>query len=74
MALRLAATHAIRLAAQIVDSVYTACGATVAFNGNLIQRHFLDMHVITQHSQGRLAHYELVGKHCLGLQIDESRL
>ncbi len=72
--LRLAATHAIRLAAQIVDSLYTACGATVAFNGHLIQRHFLDMHVITQHSQGRLAHYELVGKHCLGLQIDESRL
>ena len=72
--LRLAATHAIRLAAQIVDSLYTACGATVAFNGHLIQRHFLDMHVITQHSQGRLAHYELVGKHCLGVQIDESRL
>ena len=74
MNLRLAATHAIRLAAQIVEQVYTACGATVVFDGHLIQRHFLDMHVITQHSQGRLAHYELVGKHTLGLQIDESRL
>jgi alkylation response protein AidB-like acyl-CoA dehydrogenase len=73
MNLRLAATHAIRLAAQIVESVYTACGATVVFDGHLIQRHFLDMHVITQHSQGRLAHYELVGKHTLGLPIDESR-
>jgi alkylation response protein AidB-like acyl-CoA dehydrogenase len=72
--LRLAATHAIRLAAQIVDSLYTACGATVVFNGHLIQRQFLDMHVITQHSQGRLSHYELVGKHCLGLEIDETRL
>jgi alkylation response protein AidB-like acyl-CoA dehydrogenase len=74
MNVRLAATHAIRLASQIVDSVYQACGATVVFDGHLIQRHFLDMHVITQHSQGRLAHYELVGKHNLGLQIDESRL
>jgi alkylation response protein AidB-like acyl-CoA dehydrogenase len=74
MNLRLAATHAIRLSAQIVESVYTACGATVVFDGHLIQRHFLDMHVITQHSQGRLAHYELVGKHTLGLPIDESRL
>lgn len=74
MNVRLAATHAIRLAAQIVESVYTACGATVVFDGHLIQRHFLDMHVITQHSQGRLAHYETAGKHSLGLPIDESRL
>ena len=74
MNLRLAATHAIRLAAGIVESAYTACGATVVFDGHLIQRHFLDMHVITQHSQGRLAHYETVGKHSLGLPIDESRL
>ena len=35
---------------------------------------FTDMHVITQHAQCRLAHYEIVGKHCLGLEIDESRL
>jgi indole-3-acetate monooxygenase len=85
--LRVAATHAIRLAAGIVDSLYTACGATVVFEGaadaeadparragHLLHRLFHDMHVITQHSQGRLAHYELVGKHLLGLQIDESRL
>jgi alkylation response protein AidB-like acyl-CoA dehydrogenase len=72
--LRLAATHAIRLAAGIVDSLYTACGATVVFDGHPLHRLFHDMHVITQHSQGRLAHYEIVGKHSLGLQIDESRL
>jgi alkylation response protein AidB-like acyl-CoA dehydrogenase len=74
MNLRLASTHAIRLAAGIVDSLYTACGATVVFEGGLLQRLFQDMHVITQHLQGRIAHYELVGKHALGLQIDESRL
>src|SRR6185295_638499 len=72
--LRLAATHAIRLAAQIVESLYTACGATVVFDGHLIQRLFQDMHVITQHGQARLAHYEIVGQHCLGLDIDDSRL
>ena len=71
---RLAATHAIRLAAQIVENIYSASGATAAFEGNLIQRHFQDIHVITQHVQGRLAHYELVGQHWLGLTIDESRL
>jgi indole-3-acetate monooxygenase len=72
--LRLAATHAIRLSAQVVENIYSASGATAAFEGNAIQRYFQDIHVITQHVQGRLAHYELVGQHCLGLTIDESRL
>jgi hypothetical protein len=72
--LRLARTHGIRLAAQIIHTVYNAAGATAAYEGNLIQRHFQDIHVITQHLQGRLAHYELVGRHWLGLPIDEARL
>jgi alkylation response protein AidB-like acyl-CoA dehydrogenase len=72
--LRLATTHGIRLAAQIIDTVYNAAGATAAYEGNLIQRHFQDIHVITQHLQGRMAHYELVGRHWLGLPVDEGRL
>lgn len=72
--LRLAATHAIRLAAQLVENIYTACGATAIFEDSLIQRHFQDIHVITQHVQGRLSHYETVGQHWLGLPIDTSRL
>jgi alkylation response protein AidB-like acyl-CoA dehydrogenase len=72
--LRLATTHGIRLAAQVIDTVYNASGATAAYEGNLIQRHFQDIHVITQHLQGRMAHYELVGRHWLGLPIDEARL
>jgi alkylation response protein AidB-like acyl-CoA dehydrogenase len=72
--LRIATTHGIRVAAQIIDTIYNASGATAAYDGNLIQRHFQDIHVITQHLQGRLAHYELVGRHWLGLPIDENRL
>jgi alkylation response protein AidB-like acyl-CoA dehydrogenase len=71
---RLATTHAIRLGAQVVESIYSACGATAAFEGHLIQRLFQDIHVITQHVQGRLAHYETVGQHWLGMEIDDSRL
>ena len=73
-ALRLATTHGIRLAAQVIDTVYNAAGATAAYEGHPIQRHFQDIHVITQHLQGRLAHYELVGRHVLGLPVDEARL
>jgi alkylation response protein AidB-like acyl-CoA dehydrogenase len=73
-ALRLATTHGIRLAAQAIDTVYNAAGATAVYEDQLLQRHFQDIHVITQHLQGRLAHYELVGRHVLGLPVDEARL
>ncbi|MGH7356343.1 MAG: acyl-CoA dehydrogenase family protein [Candidatus Rokuibacteriota bacterium] len=72
--LRLATTHAIRLAAQVIDTVYSAAGATAVYEDHLLQRHFQDIHVITQHLQGRLSHYELVGRHWLGLPVDEARL
>jgi alkylation response protein AidB-like acyl-CoA dehydrogenase len=72
-ALRLATTHAIRLAVEIVDSVYNASGVTAIFEGNPIQRYFQDIHVISQHSQGRLAHYEWIGKYALGLKVDQAR-
>jgi hypothetical protein len=72
--LRLATTHAIRLAVDIVDSVYNHAGVTTIFEGNLLQRHFQDIHVISQHTQGRLSHYELIGKHALGLEVDQSKL
>jgi alkylation response protein AidB-like acyl-CoA dehydrogenase len=72
--LRLATTHGMRLAAQVIDTVYNAAGATAAYEDHPLQRHFQDIHVITQHLQGRLAHYELVGRHWLGLPVDEARL
>jgi len=72
--LRLATTHAIRLAVQVVDAVYNLSGATAVYEGNPIQRYFQDVHVISQHLQARLAHYELVGRHWLGLKVDETRL
>src|SRR6058998_1532126 len=73
-ALRLATTHAIRLAVQVVDTAYNAAGATAVYESHLLQRHFQDIHVISQHLQGRLSHYELVGRHWLGLPVDETRL
>jgi alkylation response protein AidB-like acyl-CoA dehydrogenase len=71
---RLAATHTIRLAIQVVDITYNAAGATAVYDGHPLQRAFQDIHVISQHIQSRRAHYELVGRHWLGLPIDEGRL
>jgi len=73
-ALRIAATHAIWLAVQVVDTLYNAAGATSIYEGHPLQRAFQDIHVISQHVQSRRAHYELVGRHWLGLEIDQTRL
>jgi alkylation response protein AidB-like acyl-CoA dehydrogenase len=73
-ALRIATTHAIRLAVQVVDILYNAAGATAVYESHVIQRYFQDVHVISQHMQSRMAIYELVGRHWLGLPVDEARL
>lgn len=69
--MRLAMTHAIHLAAQAVDLVYSAAGASAIFSDNPIQRRWQDVHVVTQHVQARLAHYETVGRHFLGLDVGD---
>jgi len=71
--LRLAATHGVRLAVNVIDSVYNLAGVTTIYEGNLIQRYFQDIHVISQHLQARLSHYELVGQHWLGQKVDLTR-
>ena len=71
--LRLAVMHSIRLAVQIVDTLYNAAGVTAIYEEHPIQRHFQDIHVISQHLQARLSYYELVGQHWLGLKIDLTR-
>ena len=66
--LRVAATHAIRMSAQVVDIAYTLCGAGAIFESNPIQRRFQDIHVITQHTQGHHVHFETAGQYLLGLE------
>ena len=66
--LRLASTHAIRQAAEVVDIAYGVFGATAIFETNPIQRKFQDAHAITQQIQGRMEHYQTAGQHYLGLE------
>ena len=73
-ALRLATTHGIRLGVQVVDIVYNAAGVTAIYDDHPLQRYFQDAHVLSQHLQARLSHYELAGRHWLGLKVDETRL
>lgn len=72
--LRMATTHAIRLAAEVVDIAYNTSGTTAIYTQHPLQRCFQDIHVITQHIQGRIAHYESIGQFALGLEPSEQWL
>ncbi|PON10729.1 hypothetical protein C2W62_48550 [Candidatus Entotheonella serta] len=66
--LRLAGTHGIRSAGQVVDVAYALGGASSIFASNPVQRRFRDVHTITQQIQGRLSHYDTAGQYFLGLK------
>lgn len=70
VAIRLAITHAIRLAVEVVDTVYNAAGASAVFQSSPLQRYFQDIHVISQHIQSRRTNYELVGRFRLGVATE----
>jgi alkylation response protein AidB-like acyl-CoA dehydrogenase len=72
--LRLAATHAAISAAQAVDRMYNAGGGTSVYATNLLQRHFRDIHVLTQHMMVAPATYELTGRLLLGVEADTTML
>ena len=70
--LRLASTYAIGQAADVVDICYKLCGSSAIFASNPLQRRFQDIHVITQHLQGRSTHFETAGQFLLGLEPEGS--
>ncbi len=65
--LRLAATFAIRKSKEIVDTAYELCGSTAILETNPIQRQFQDIHVVSQHIQGRATHFETAGQFFMGM-------
>jgi alkylation response protein AidB-like acyl-CoA dehydrogenase len=65
--IQLAATNAAQAAAQAVDLVHAAVGATGIRREQPFQRYFRDAHVLTQHAYVSPSRYESVGRLILGL-------
>ncbi len=65
---RMASTHAIRQASEVVDSAYEMFGSDAIFKRNLLQRRYQDMHVLAQQIQGRPTNFETAGRYFLGLE------
>lgn len=71
---RLAATHAIVQATEVSEFAYKAAGASAVFDDAPFERRFRDAHAVSQQLQGRLNHFETVGRYLLGLEIDTTFL
>ena len=65
--LRLAATDAVRRAAEAVDLMYEAGGGSSIHDANPLSRRFRDVHVATQHVMVAKPTYETAGRVLLGL-------
>jgi alkylation response protein AidB-like acyl-CoA dehydrogenase len=65
--LRLAAVDGVQRAAQAVDLMYNAGGATAIFESSPLERCFRDAHVVTAHFIVQPAVYEIAGRVLLNL-------
>lgn len=63
--LRMVGTHVIQECSVVVDLAYKIAGSTGIYQDATLQRRFQDMHVITQHVQGREAYFGLLGRYAL---------
>ena len=74
LSVRLAATHATRSAASVVDACYELGGGSSIYATSPLQRRFRDVHAATQHMLVSPATFELAGRLLLGLPTDTSQL
>lgn len=65
-----AATHLSTTAAEVVDLIHSCVGATGIRDENRFQKHFRDIHVITQHAFVSESRMEAVGQIMFGLEPD----
>lgn len=68
--IQLAATHAVVASADAVDLVHAISGTSGIRNEQRFQRHFRDVHTITQHGFISASRYESAGQLLLGLNSD----
>jgi alkylation response protein AidB-like acyl-CoA dehydrogenase len=64
--IRLATTHTIHEARDVVDTIYELAGTTAIFASSPFERRFRDMHTLSQQVQARRANLELVGAYMFG--------
>ena len=72
--LRLAATHGVRTAADVVRTMYDLAGGSAIYDGAPLQRRFRDAFTATAHFQVNQASFELPGRILLGQSAEVAML
>lgn len=70
--IRLAATHAASVGAEVADVAFTLAGGTAVYDTSRLGRCLRDAHVVTQHIQTAPKLNETIGRLLLGLDVDTS--
>lgn len=70
--IRLAATHAATVAAEVADTAFTLAGGTAVYDTSPLGRCLRDAHIVTQHIQTAPKLNETIGKLLLGIDVDTS--
>jgi alkylation response protein AidB-like acyl-CoA dehydrogenase len=70
--IRLAATHAATVGAEVADTAFTLAGGTAVYDTSVLGRCLRDAHIVTQHIQTAPKLNETIGKLLLGLDVDTS--
>jgi alkylation response protein AidB-like acyl-CoA dehydrogenase len=74
LGLRLAATNAVRVSAEVARAMYELGGGTAIYEASPLQRRFRDAHTATAHFQVNPATWELAGRLLLGLPTRTEQL
>ncbi|MFL5823284.1 MAG: acyl-CoA dehydrogenase family protein [Solirubrobacteraceae bacterium] len=74
LGLRLAATHAVRTAADVCRDMYDLGGGSAIYEGSPLQRRFRDAHTATAHFQVNPTTWELTGRLLLGQPTETTML
>jgi alkylation response protein AidB-like acyl-CoA dehydrogenase len=67
LGIRLAATHAVRISADVARAMYELAGASAIYEESPLQRRFRDAHTAIAHFQVNARSFELPGRLLLGL-------
>jgi alkylation response protein AidB-like acyl-CoA dehydrogenase len=70
--IRLAATHAAAMCAEVTDAAFTLAGGTAVYDTSALGRCLRDAHIVTQHIQTAPKLNETIGKLLLGVDVDTS--
>jgi alkylation response protein AidB-like acyl-CoA dehydrogenase len=72
--LRMAASYATGVSAEVTTAMYHAAGGSSIYDSSPLQRRFRDVHVATQHAMVAPTTWELTGRLLLGLATDTTQL